>query len=199
MQYRQHLYRVFLGSLAFLAMCILPACVSLQELSLYDNQGVPAPGIKGFTMTEIYHDLVSSEMWGVEAVACKTVEKTESVAYKGNSSLHLKWDRTAAGCPWIGFGIGWSNWLAKDISGIMDTAAIQFYARVDSGSLNYVPIVFLLEGYDGKQSASVMNPLGIEGGKIDQNWTKVRIPLNAFDYKKNGMDLTKIKQFMFQF
>ncbi|MBK9448607.1 MAG: hypothetical protein IPN95_04200 [Bacteroidetes bacterium] len=179
--------------------CLLPSCASLKELSLYDNQGVPLPGIKGFTMTDLYHDGVSSEMWGVEDVACKLVEKTEKTAFQGTSSLHLKWDRTAAGCPWIGFGIGWANWLGKDLGGIMDTAAIQFYARVDTGTINYIPIVFLLEGYDGKQTASVMNPLGIEGGKIGQNWTKVRIPLSSFDYRKSGIELSNIKQLLMQF
>lgn len=54
----------------------------------------------------------------------------------------------------------------------MDTAAIQFYARVDTGTINYIPIVFLLEGYDGKQTASVMNPLGIEGGKMGRTGRK---------------------------
>ncbi len=157
-----------LGALFLSAFGLLPSCTGIQAISLYENQGAAQPGIKGFTMTDLYHDMVSSEMWGVENVACKLVEKTDAIAFQGPSSLHLKWDRTQAGCPWIGFGIGWSNWLGKDLSSIMDTAAIQFYARVDSGSINYIPIVFLLEGYDGKQTASVMNPLGIERGKITQ-------------------------------
>mgnify|MGYP003689988197 CR=1 FL=1 len=195
--WQHHRSRVF-GIILILGMTLMTACVGIKELSLYENQGVPEPGIKGFTMTDVYSDLVTSEMWGVEEVACKTVEKTDDVAYKGTSSLHLKWNRTAAGCPWLGFGIGWSNWLGKDLTKIMDTAAIQFYARVDTGSVNYIPIVFLLEGYDGKQAASVMNPLGIEGGMIGQNWTKVRIPLNSFNHKKSGIDLSKIKQLMFQ-
>jgi hypothetical protein len=89
--------------------------------------------------------------------------------------------------------------LGKDLSSIVDTAAIQFYARVDSGTINYIPIVFLLEGYDGKQAASVMNPLGIEGGKIGQAWTKVRIPLNSFDYRKSGIEMSNIKQLLMQF
>lgn len=181
-----------------LGLCLLSSCMSLKELSLYENQGATLPGIKGFTMTDLYHDGVSSEMWGVEDVACKLVEKTEKTAFQGSSSLHLKWDRTAAGCPWIGFGIGWANWLGKDLSGIKDTAAIQFYARIDSGTINYIPIVFLLEGYDGKQAASVMNPLGIEGGKIGQSWTKVRIPLSSFDYRKTGIEISNIKQLLMQ-
>jgi hypothetical protein len=194
---RHHRWKIA-GALLLLASTMLPACVSIKELGLYENQGVAQPGIKGFTMTDLYHDGVSQEMWGVESVACKTVEKTEKVAFAGSSSLHLKWDRTQAGCPWIGFGIGWANWLGKDLSGILDTAAIQFYARVDSGSINYIPIVFLLEGYDGKQSASVMNPLGIEGGKIAQQWTKVRIPLASFDFQKSGIDMHNIKQLLLQ-
>jgi hypothetical protein len=189
----------FACALLLLGMSLLPSCVSLKELSLYENQGVPQPGIKGFTMTDLYRDGVSNEMWGVENVACKQVEKTEKFAFQGSSSLHLQWDRTTAGCPWIGFGIGWANWLGKDLSKIMDTAAIQFYARVDSGSINYIPIVFLLEGYDGKQTASVMNPLGIEGGKIGQSWTKVRIPLSSFDYRKSGIEMSNIKQLLMQF
>ena len=188
----------YLASL-LLGCCLLQACAGIQELSLYQTQGLALPGINGFTMTDLYHDGVSSEMWGVEKVACKNIEQTDRVSYKGGSSLHLAWDRTAAGCPWIGFGIGWANWQGKDLSRIVDTAAIQFYARVDSGSINYIPIVFLLEGYDGKQAASVMNPLGVEGGKITQSWTKVLIPLASFDYKKSGIDLSNIKQLLMQF
>ena len=98
------------------------------------------------------------------------------------------------GCPWLGVGFGWDNWAGKDISQIIDTAAIQFYARVDSGSTNYIPFIFLMEDYSETNAAAVFNPLGIEGGKITSEWTKVLVPLNSFSWTKEGADPTNIKQ-----
>ena len=44
------------------------------------------------------------------------------------NSLHIKTDYSPS-CKWIGMGIGWDAWQGKDLSGIVDKAALEFMAR----------------------------------------------------------------------
>ena len=113
------------------------------------------------------------------------------------NSIHLKTEKNPA-CEWIGMGIGWDGWQGKDMSRIMQSAAIEFVARVDKGYITSLPIVFILEDYSENQCYATANYLGIEGGKIDESWTKVIVPLQSFSYIKNKLDLTNIKQLLLQ-
>lgn len=173
-------------------------CVSLRELALYENAAEPPSGINGFTAVTLFHDQVTTEFWGVEEVVCKQVVLTEEVAYKGKASLHFTWDKNKPGCNWLGMGIGWNNWAAKNLSEIVDTAAIQFYMRTESGSSNFFPLIFGLEDYSKIQSYAVFNPLGVEGGTVSDQWTRVVVPLSAFSFAKTGGDPSNIKQFQIE-
>lgn len=113
------------------------------------------------------------------------------------NSLHLKTFNSFS-CEWIGMGIGWDSWQAKDLSGIMNNAAIEFVARVDGDSLYNLPIVFILEDYSANQCYATASYLGIDGGVITNKWTKVIIPLATFSYQTNNIDLTNIKQLLLQ-
>lgn len=113
------------------------------------------------------------------------------------NSLHIKTDYSPS-CKWIGMGIGWDAWQGKDLSGIVDKAALEFMARVDGAPTANIPIVFILEDYSANQCYATVASLGIDGGQVSEKWTKVRIPLSTFSYSVNNIDLTNVKQLLLQ-
>lgn len=113
------------------------------------------------------------------------------------NSLHLKTDKPPT-CEWIGMGIGWDGWQGKDLSAIISNAAIEFMARVDGDPIYNIPIVFILEDYSANQCYATAGYLGIEGGKVTKEWTRVIVPLSTFSYQTNNIDLTNIKQLLLQ-
>ena len=113
------------------------------------------------------------------------------------NSLHIKTIKPPT-CEWIGMGIGWDGWQGKDLSGIVNNAAIEFMARVDGDAIYNIPIVFILEDYSANQCYATAGYLGIDEGKITNKWTKVIVPLSTFSYQKNNIDLTNIKQLLLQ-
>ena len=124
----------------------------------------------------------------VEVEVKKNIEK---------NSLHIKTDKLPT-CEWIGMGIGWDGWQGKDLSGIVNNAAIEFMARVDGYAIYNIPIVFILEDYSANQCYATAGYLGIEGGEITNKWSKVIVPLSTFSYQTNNIDLTNIKQLLLQ-
>ena len=130
------------------------------------------------------------------SLSINEVEISEKKSIKKNS-LHIKTDMDPH-CEWIGMGIGWDGWQGKDISTIVDNAAIEFMARVDGSPIYNIPIVFILEDYGANQCYTTANYLGIDGGEITNNWTKVIVPLSTFSYQTNNIDLTNIKQLLLQ-
>ena len=123
--------------------------------------------------------------------------KVKSRKRTPKNSIHLKTDKNPA-CEWIGMGIGWDGWQGKDMSGIMEKSAIELMVRVEKGSITSLPLVFILEDYSENQCYATASYLGIEGGKIDQSWTRVVVPLQTFSYIKNKIDLTNVKQLLLQ-
>ena len=113
------------------------------------------------------------------------------------NSLHIKTDKLPT-CEWIGMGIGWDGWQGKDLSGIVNNAAIEFMARVDGDAIYNIPIVFILEDYSANQCYATAGYLGVEGGEITNKWSKVIVPLSTFSYQTNNIDLTNIKQLLLQ-
>ena len=113
------------------------------------------------------------------------------------NSIHLKTDKPPT-CEWIGMGIGWDGWQGKDLSGILNNAAIEFMARVDGDVIYNIPIVFILEDYSANQCYATAGYLGIEGGEITNKWSKVIVPLSTFSYQTDNIDLTNIKQLLLQ-
>ena len=113
------------------------------------------------------------------------------------NSLHIKTNKSPT-CEWVGMGIGWDSWQGKDLSTIINEAAIEFMARVDGDPIYNIPIVFILEDYSANQCYATAGYLGIEGGKITNKWTRVIIPLPTFSYQTHNIDLTNIKQLLLQ-
>jgi hypothetical protein len=117
--------------------------------------------------------------------------------YVAKNSIHLKTSKKSS-CEWIGMGIGWDGWQGKDLSSVIESAAIEMLVRVEKGSISNLPIVFILEDYSENQCYATASYLGIDGGKITTKWTKVVVPLQTFSYRANKINLTNIKQLMLQ-
>lgn len=113
------------------------------------------------------------------------------------NSLHIVTDYSYE-CEWIGMGIGWDGWQGKDLSKIMDKAAIEMMVRVDGDPTGRLPLVFILEDYSGNQCYATAGALGIAGGEITNDWTRVIVPLPTFSYTVDNIDLTNIKQLLLQ-
>ena len=150
-----------------------------------DYSGIPKDLEKIIDTVKI--DLVY-DIPSVEVKVKKNAEK---------NSLHIKTDKPPT-CEWIGMGIGWDGWQGKDLSGIVNNAAIEFMARVSGDAIYNIPIVFILEDYSANQCFATAGYLGIEAGEITNKWSKVIVPLSTFSYQVNKIDLTNIKQLLLQ-
>ena len=150
-----------------------------------DYSGIPKDLEKIIDTVKI--DLVY-DLPSVEVKVKKNAEK---------NSLHIKTDKPPT-CEWIGMGIGWDGWQGKDLSGIVNNAAIEFMARVSGDTIYNIPIVFILEDYSANQCYATAGYLGIDEGKITNKWTKVIVPLSTFSYQTDNIDLTNIKQLLLQ-
>ena len=150
-----------------------------------DYSGIPKDleKITDTVKIDLVYDLPS-----VEVKVKKNAEK---------NSLHIKTDKPPT-CEWIGMGIGWDGWQGKDLSGIVNNAAIEFMARVSGDAIYNIPIVFILEDYSANQCFATAGYLGIEAGEITNKWSKVIVPLSTFSYQVNKIDLTNIKQLLLQ-
>ena len=96
-------------------------------------------------------------------------------------------------------GLKWGNYKGKNLKPIIESAAIELRVRIDSGELSNVPMFFILEDYSGKQCRAKINYLDLEGGKIDTQWRRIRIPLQAFNYEKRGVNMSNIKELRLEF
>jgi hypothetical protein len=95
-------------------------------------------------------------------------------------------------------GIGWDSWTGKDLSRILDRAAIQFKAYSPTGKIKSLPLAASLEDFGGSQAW-----LGITGNLIkyegDDKWATVTLPLGDFSWEEFNADASNIKQFIIQF
>ena len=169
--------------------------VSFKTLTLEDNLPVPKPivGLGDFTATTIFKNSMN-DVWESE-FECESVAAT-AVASEGEQALKVEWDR--GGCEWAGFGIGWDAWQPKDLSEIMDKAAVEFKIRSVEGEANIPLIIFLLEDYGGTMCAAVFGSACLESYPLNETWQTARLPLSWFSYKEDGCDVTNIKQMVFE-
>ena len=96
-------------------------------------------------------------------------------------------------------GLKWGNYKVKNLEPIIESAAIELRVRIDSGALSTVPMFFILVDYGGTQCRANINYLDLEGGEIDTEWRRIRIPLQAFNYKKRGVNMSNIKELRLEF
>ena len=166
------------------------SCSSMKEVELYE---FVEKRNNSFEYNDIFIDSELSGVWGVKQNSCKSISFDTLNNFIGKDHLHIKWNEKQE-CKYLGFGFKWANFKSKNLLPIVNESAIQFMIRIDSGTLNKVPMFFSLVDYSERQCFGKVNILGIEGQIIDQTWRKVIIPLSTFKYEKKGVNMSNIKE-----
>jgi hypothetical protein len=190
------------GLLLVVVMLCFAGCVSFKTQTLYDGvESAPAPvrvaDIALLVEPEIFTDDFT-DVWGLEQDACKDITVSERVADEGSKAIHLKWNRRPEACEWAGIGIGWDRYAGKDLSQLIDTAAISMRVKSGAGRMFGLPIVLTLEDYSGGMGFAYTGNKYFERTFIDESWQTVQVPLSAFDMEIENLDPTNIKQLMFE-
>ena len=181
--------------LATLVFCVL-SCGYMREVSVYEpSQSVSA--FEQFPYKTLFTNSEEKGLWGVKNSACKEISFETNNSFIGKDHLHIKWN--ASKCNYIAVGLKWGNYKAKNLTPILESAAIELRVRIDSGELSKVPMFFILVDYAGKQCRANINYLDLEGGKIDVEWRRIRIPLQEFNYQKRGVNMGNIKELRLEF
>ena len=176
---------------------MLSSCgVQFQTLQLEDPIPVrrKVNPFSTFTATTVYSNTTGDEVWGPEA--CGDIAIGPNGAYEGNA-IRVNWNKTPT-CDWVGMGIGWDAWQPKDLSKIMEEGAFSFQIRATSGESRIPIMIFLLEDYSEVKSAAPLRAGYMERYPLDTTWRKVILPLSDFPARKDGIDLTNIKQLILE-
>ncbi|MCB9245058.1 MAG: hypothetical protein H6606_01395 [Flavobacteriales bacterium] len=185
----------------YIALCVLLAsCVEFKKVDIFDSgsQAPVPPHIENFYALNVLSDHLSGEVWFTEDAKCIEVRNESQTVYSGEGSLYLKWNKTDGGCDWIGLGIGWNGWASKDMSAVLNKAAIRFKAKSNSGKINSLPLAVSLEDYGGNAAWLGLFPEFIT--YIDgEDWATITLPLERFGWNEFGADASNIKQMIIQF
>ena len=177
-------------------VCFTLSCDSMREVSIYE----PSKSISAFEKFPYKTLFTNSEengIWGLKNNSCKEVSFDTTNNFTGKDHLHIKWD--ASKCNYVALGLKWSSYKGKNLNPIIKSTAIELHVRIDSGTISNVPIFFVLVDYGGNQCRANINYLNLEGGRIDTEWRRIRIPFHAFNYEKNGVNMGNIKELRIEF
>ncbi len=189
------------GFLFILLMMVLESCIEFKKIGLYDQpmaaEVIVPPAKVSLAVEPIVFKDDTFSVWGIEKDSCKDVRLVHDVTYQGSAALELEWNRS--GCIWTGIGMGWDGWAGKDLSEIQQVAAFKMHVRSYKGKMFGLPMVLTLEDYSSVQSYAYAANKYFERAVIDENWQSITVPLSAFDFEKDGIDPTNIKQVMLEF
>ena len=188
---------VYTLSLSYILLA-LAGCVQFKTAQLYDGNEpkdvyVLPKDISLVVESRIFEDK-TKDLWGLEKDVCQDASYDNTVAYSGNDCIKISWNREAEGCKWAGIGIGWDGYAGKDLSPIMNAAAIQFYVRTVNGRMFGLPFVLTLEDYSGGMGFCYTANKYFERTAIDTIWQRVVVPLADFDLETENLDPSNIKQ-----
>ncbi|MFM7730327.1 MAG: hypothetical protein ACKO6L_04755 [Flavobacteriales bacterium] len=184
--------------LAMGCMC-LTGCVSVQHQTLYEWESQPQiMAVPGLSADVIYADAMGNDVWFTSSASCIRIEP-QAVGAIGTQCMRIQWDKPGGGCDWVGMGIGWDGWTGKNFQQCVNQSALQFKARSLTGPMKGLPWAVGFEDFNGGQAWSGFNGSMIQGGVIDREWTAVTVPLYAFPFDDRDVDVTAIKQVIFQF
>ena len=171
-----------------------------KKQGLYDEDTRKVKkSIRDFTALDLYTDGLSDEIWKTNVNECIAMKQGFDRPKNGSSYLSIQWDKVAGGCSWIGMGIGWDGWSGKNLSAIYDTAAIQLYVRSTSVPIYNLPLALGIEDHSNQQVWIGFSAGFIENGVITQEWTKITIPLQLFNFEDENFDGSNVKQLIIQF
>ena len=182
-------------SLAILVLFTF-SCGFMREVNIYESSK-SISAFEKFPYKTLFTNSEENGLWGVKNNTCKEISFEATNSYIGKDHLHIKWN--ASKCNYIAMGLKWGNYKVKNLKPIIKSAAIELRVRIDSGELSNVPMFFILVDYGGNQCRANINYLDLEGGKIDNKWRRIRIPLQSFNYEKRGVNMSNIKEFRIEF
>ena len=164
------------------------------------NQEKNADYVEKFTASAIFLDNLPG-CWGFEKDACRDFSVESNIVYNGMGILHLKWDKSKKGCDWIGSGFMWNNWQTVDMSDIIDTWALEFWARTaDGDEIGSVPLNFCFLDNNNKSTPVIAcGSRFYEGFGLNSTWKKITIPLKYFRFVDSGLNLVEISQMIMSF
>ncbi len=184
--------QIVLGIIIFCSL----SCGYMREVSIYESSK-SISAFEKFPYKTLFKNSEDNGLWGIKNNTCKEVSFKATNSYTGKDHLHIKWN--ASKCKYVGIGLKWGNYKVKNLQSITESAAIELRVRIDSGVLSNVPMFFILVDYGGNQCRANINYLDLEGGKIDTEWRRIRIPLQAFNYEKKGVNMANIKELRLEF
>ena len=177
---------------------ILIGCVEFKKVTLYEGVEKEVKPDKPQRIGDVVEPVIfndnTTDMWGLEKTVCKDASLETKDVYSGKSAIKLSWDRNVSGCNFAGIGIGWDSYAGKDLTNLMDYAAIKFYVRAQKDKMFSLPIVLTLEDYSGGMGFAYTANKYFERTSIDTSWQKVEVPLSAFDLETENLDVSNIKQ-----
>lgn len=180
------------------ASIALAGCSQFNAVTLYNNDTSEVHPLDYFDQAMIFHDSQASVVTGLRNTTCKEVRFEQGNSFGGEDHMSIEWD-ASRGCNFIGIQIPWASYAAKDLTPLLDCAAIEMAIRLEEGSLTNIPMFFGLVDYAGRQCMTKINFLGMDDGVLDTSWRKVRIPLRAFNYERRGVNMAKIKELKIEF
>ena len=178
-------------NLKIVILCaLLVGCIPFQPISLYDVY----PDKDDKAKQRVFFDDSRGELWS----NLKTCGTLEIENLEGNNVVSLDWNKTD--CDWVGFGNSWSNFMADDISGIIETHAISFKVMAVDSDQKSVPFVVGMEDYSGGSSYyfSHLNLFGDDLIVSNKKWTTFYMPFTFYDFSVQGVDPFGIKQMIIQ-
>ncbi|MEX1189533.1 MAG: hypothetical protein WED33_09765 [Bacteroidia bacterium] len=189
---------ILLASLLAYVLIGAAGCVEFKEAKLYDGvepkEKFKLPADISLIVEPKIFDDATKDLWGLKKDVCQDASIDHTIPYKGNDCIKLSWNREAEGCKFAGIGIGWDNYAGKDLSNLMNVAAIQFYVRTISGKMYGLPFVLTLEDYSGGMGFCYTSNKYFERSAIDEKWQRVVVPLADFDLEIENLDPSNIKQ-----
>ena len=180
------------------AFIALAGCSQFNAVTLYSNDTSEVHPLDYFDQAIIFHDSQASIVTGLRNTTCKEVRFEQGNSFGGEDHMSIEWD-ASRGCKFIGIQIPWASYAAKDLTPLLDCAAIEMAIRLEEGSLTNIPMFFGLVDYAGRQCMTKINFLGMDDGLLDTSWRKVRIPLRAFNYQRRGVNMANIKELKIEF
>jgi hypothetical protein len=120
---------------------------------------------------------INDDGWGLVTDACQSIETVD--AGDRGEVLSLDWDVRPDGCYEGAMGVSWNQWYPTDMTPVADRAAIQFEARLPSGTAEQVPLRVALEDYGRQLSQIVLDGRFVESGRFTAEWQTVTIPFEA--------------------
>lgn len=171
---------------------IQPVEVSMYEMSNPDND---YEQIAGFASLVILDGAAGDDLWSDSKKGCMKLQLQPDTAYR------VSWDKPGGGCSWVGMGVGWDAWSGKNLSALLDSAAIELMVRLPKGvkPAKTLPLAFGLEDYSNRQAWMGMSARWVVDGPIGDQYAYIRLPLQQFNWQEQGADAGNVKQFIMQF